>query len=367
MLSGIAICYLRADSYNREQEIDKPSKQEDRRLDELREWLAQFDDIELATLAPASIDASFRRYFRVRTDKGSLIAMDAPPEREDCRPFIRVARYLEHINLNSPRIVHAAPEQGFLLLTDLGSRQYLQELKERPERAGELYRDALAAMLKLQEQGRRFQSDLPPFDARLLRFEMSLFRDWLCLRHLGIELSEGDEAQWQSSMKLLVQNALDQPKVFVHRDYHSRNLMVTGRNNPGILDFQDAVEGPLTYDLVSLLKDCYIRWPAEQVKSWALDFHAALANRNVTTTGAAQFMRSFELMGAQRQLKAAGIFARLYHRDGKPAYLEDVPRTLGYIVEIAPRYPELESLAQLISERCLPALPAARPTAGAQH
>jgi N-acetylmuramate 1-kinase len=333
----------------------------------LREWLARFDEIELATLAPASIDASFRRYFRVRTRNQSLIVMDAPPEREDCRPFVRVAGYLEQMNLNSPRILQAAPEQGFLLLTDLGSRQYLHELKERPERAGELYGDAVSAILRLQEQGRRFQGELPSYNDKLLRFEMSLFRDWLCLRHLGLELSERDEAGWQSAVALLAQSALNQPRVFVHRDFHSRNLMVTERNNPGILDFQDAVEGPFTYDLVSLLKDCYIRWPAEQVKNWATAFHAELTDRNLTSTGTAEFIRSFELMGVQRQLKAAGIFARLNHRDGKPGYLEDVPRTLGYIVEIAPRYPELELLEQLIRERCLPALPATRPAGWVRH
>jgi N-acetylmuramate 1-kinase len=333
----------------------------------LREWLVQFDDIELATLAPASIDASFRRYFRVRTRDQSLIVMDAPPEREDCRPFVRVAGYLEQMNMNSPRILQAAPEQGFLLLTDLGSRQYLHELKERPERANELYGDAVSAILKLQEQGRRFQGGLPPYDDKLLRFEMSLFRDWLCLRHLDLELSERDEAGWQSTVALLAQSALNQPRVFVHRDFHSRNLMVTERNNPGILDFQDAVEGPFTYDLVSLVKDCYIRWPAEQVKNWATAFHATLADRNLTSTGTAEFIRNFEFMGVQRHLKAAGIFARLNHRDGKPAYLEDVPRTLGYIVEIAPRYPELEFLGQLIGERCLPALPAARRACGVAH
>jgi N-acetylmuramate 1-kinase len=347
-----------------EREIDKISKQEDRRLDELRNWLAQFDDIELATLAPASIDASFRRYFRVQTRTESLIAMDAPPEREDCRPFVQVAGYLEQMNLNSPRIVRSAPEQGFLLLTDLGSRQYLQELRERPERAGELYGDALSAMLQLQEQGRRFQGDLPSYDDKLLRFEMSLFRDWLCLRHLGLDWSQRDEAEWQSSVELLVRNALDQPKVFVHRDFHSRNLMVTDRNNPGILDFQDAVEGPFTYDLVSLLKDCYVRWPAGQVKTWAAQFHSALAEHNLVSMGVVRFMRSFELMGVQRHLKAAGIFSRLNHRDGKPAYLQDIPRTLGYIVEIAPRYPELNFLEQVIRERCLPALTAANPARG---
>ncbi|HLU05127.1 MAG TPA: phosphotransferase [Woeseiaceae bacterium] len=343
-----------------EREIDKISKQEDRRLDELREWLARFDDLELATLAPASIDASFRRYFRVRTRTESLIAMDAPPEREDCRPFIRVAGYLEQMNLNSPRIIRSAPEQGFLLLTDLGSRQYLQELKERPERVGELYGDALSVILRLQEQGGRFQGDLPPYDDKLLRFEMSLFRDWLCLRHLDLDLSAREELHWQSTVDFLAQSALSQPKVFVHRDFHSRNLMVTDENNPGILDFQDAVEGPFTYDLVSLLKDCYIRWPAEQVNSQAVDFYAALADRGLAPTSQEQFMRSFELMGVQRQLKAAGIFARLNYRDGKPVYLEDVPRTLGYIVEIAPRHPELGFLGQLISERCLPALPTGR-------
>lgn len=292
--------------------------------------------------------------------------MDAPPGREDCRPFVRVAGYLERMSLNSPRIIQAAPEQGFLLLTDLGSRQYLQELKERPERASELYDDAVSALITLQEQGRRFQGDLPPYDEKLLRFEMSLFRDWLCLRHLDLEFTEGDEAGWRSTMQFLVDNALEQPQVFVHRDYHSRNLMVTERDNPGILDFQDAVEGPFTYDLVSLLKDCYIRWPADRVRHWAAGFHAALP-RHVPVPALLQFMRQFELMGAQRQLKASGIFARLHHRDGKPAYLEDIPRTLGYIVEIAPRYPELGFLEQLVRERCLPALPAALPGAGARH
>lgn len=376
MLSGIAICYLRTvfrprdvtlAECNWRQEIDSTSKQEDRRLDELREWLAQFADMEGATLAPASVDASFRRYFRVRTEGESLIAMDAPPQQEDCGPFIRIARYLEQMGLNSPRIVRASPEHGFLLLTDLGCRQYLDELEERPERSGELYHDALAALRQLQERGRRFQENLPPYDDKLLRFELSLFRDWLCVRHLGIELSARDEARWQSSVELLVQNALNQPKVFVHRDYHSRNLMVTERDNPGILDFQDAVEGPLTYDLVSLLKDCYIRWPAEQVQNCAADFYEAMPGRSAAPTGLEQFMSSFELMGVQRQLKAAGIFARLCHRDGKKAYLADVPRTLGYIIEIAPRFPELAFLAQLIGERCLPALPAARATAEGSH
>jgi hypothetical protein len=374
MLSGIAICYLRP-VFRRDtgvaggratgrRNINNSHKPHDSRLEELRQWLAQFGNLAGAELSPASADASFRRYFRVSTSSGSWIAMDAPPTREDCGPFIRIAGYLEQMGLNSPRVVQANPDRGFLLLTDLGSRQYLDELRERPDRANELYTDALAALLTLHEQGRRFQEELPSYDGKLLRFELALFRDWLCERHLGIGFSTGDEAEWQSSVELLVENALRQPKVFVHRDYHSRNLMVTGEGNPGILDFQDAVEGPLTYDLVSLLKDCYIRWPAAEVRRRAMSFHAARAEKRLAAIEPSEFMRGFELMGVQRQLKAAGIFARLCHRDGKAGYLGDVPRTLGYISEIAPRYSELQFLGRLIDERCLPLLRSALPEEG---
>jgi N-acetylmuramate 1-kinase len=282
--------------------------------------------------------------------------MDAPPGEEDCRPFVRIAGYLEQMGLNSPRVLRADPERGFLLLSDLGSTHYLEVLKNVPERAKALYRDAMSALLRLQEQGRRFQSELPPYDSKLFKFELSLFRDWLCVRLLGMQFSRDDEMAWQGLVELLVDNALRQPKAFVHRDFHSRNLMVTSEGNPGILDFQDAVEGPMTYDLVSLLKDCYIRWPASVVCDWAMDFHATAASRNLITLEARDFMRRLELMGVQRQLKAAGIFARLKIRDGKPAYMRDVPRTLGYVTEVAPRYTELEFLARLIDERCLPAL-----------
>jgi hypothetical protein len=335
--------------------IDNTNSADDHRLAELRQWLAQFDDLADASVNPASADASFRRYFRVQTKSTSRIVMDAPPDREDCSAFVRIAGYLERIGLNSPRVLKVDSDKGFLLLTDLGPRQYLDELKERPERSDELYADALAALLTLQEQGRRFQGNLPPYDDTLLKFELSLFRDWLCVRHLGLDFA-GEEDAWRTCVQLLVDNAMRQPRVFVHRDYHSRNLMVTGDNNPGILDFQDAVEGPVTYDLVSLLKDCYIRWPAGRVLAWATDFHAASLGKSHHVRSAAEFIRSFELLGVQRQLKAAGIFARLWLRDGKPSYLHDVPRTLGYISEVAPRYPELASLARLIEERCLPGL-----------
>jgi len=284
--------------------------------------------------------------------------MDAPPEQEDCLPFLRVAGYLEAMRLNAPRIIEANLDEGFLLLSDLGSRQYLDALLEDTATAPDLYTDAIQALLAMQRRGAAYQSQLPPYDDTLLRFELSLFHDWLCGTHLDIEFSDKDEQAWQDCCDLLVANALDQPQVFVHRDYHSRNLMLTAADNPGILDFQDAVEGPLSYDLVSLLKDCYVQWPAEQVWQWALEFFNGLEAAVRERIDEEQFRRYFELMGAQRHLKAAGIFARLGHRDGKLAYLTDVPRTLSYIVELGPRYPELGFVIELIESRVLPGMDA---------
>jgi aminoglycoside/choline kinase family phosphotransferase len=286
--------------------------------------------------------------------------MDAPPGKEDCLPFIRIAGYLEAMQLNAPRVLEVDLDKGFLLLTDLGNTQYLERLDEDDASAGNLYGDALAALAVLQSHGEAFQSHLPAYDNALLRFELSLFHDWLCGTHLGIEFSDSEETAWQSLCDLLVSNALDQPQVFVHRDYHSRNLMVTADNNPGILDFQDAVEGPLTYDLVSLLKDCYIKWPPAQVRGWAKEYFWKLDDSLVGSVDEAGFLRHFDLMGVQRHLKAAGIFARLNHRDGKPGYMQDIPRTLSYIVELMPRYDELEYLVGLISEHCLPELESQR-------
>jgi len=282
--------------------------------------------------------------------------MDAPPPQEDCRPFVQIAAYLERMGLNGPRVLQADLERGFLLLTDLGSTLYLAELGKNPSSATELYSDALSALLKLQQQGSEYQMELPAYDEDLLRFELSLFHDWLCGRHLGISFSAADENSWNECCNFLVTNAVQQEKVFVHRDYHSRNLMVTDTNNPGILDFQDAVEGPLTYDLVSLLKDCYVKWPAEQIRQWALSYFNRLQVESQNKLDAESFMQQFELMGVQRHLKAAGIFARLLHRDGKTSYMQDVPRTLSYIADIAPRYRELGFLSDLINRRILPAL-----------
>ena len=282
--------------------------------------------------------------------------MDAPPPQEDCRPFVRIAGYLEAMQLNAPRVLEGDLDDGFLLLTDLGSNLYLESLRNDPAVAESLYSDALRALIQMQDRGAAYQSALPPYDDELLRFELSLFHDWLCEKHLGIEFSTADEAKWLELCELLISNALDQPQVFVHRDYHSRNLMVTTQNNPGILDFQDAVEGPLTYDLVSLLKDCYIKWPQRNITDWAHVFYAGIDPSLRQGVDEHQFMRYFELMGVQRHLKAAGIFARLNHRDGKPGYMADVPRTLSYVVALWPRLEELGFLVELINDRCLPRL-----------
>ncbi len=323
----------------------------DDRLDQLTRWVRRFEGLDNAMPVPASTDASFRRYFRVQGQQ-SYVVMDAPPAQEDSRPFIRVAGYLESMGLNSPRILEADLEQGFLLITDLGPVQYLHALQSDPSRAEALYADAIDALLVLQSAGKAYQHKLPPYDDELLRFELSIFRDWLCEKHLGLSFSAADESGWQACCEILVRQALDQPKVFVHRDYHSRNLMVSGKSNPGVLDFQGALEGPYTYDIVSLLKDCYIRWPVE--------FVAAQADRFLSgceyDRPAEQFHRDFELMGVQRHLKAAGIFARLFHRDGKDGYLADIPRTLAYVADVLPKHEDLAYLAGLLDERVLPRL-----------
>ena len=323
----------------------------DARLGQLTSWLAQFDGLENARPEPASTDASFRRYFRVSGHE-NFIVMDAPPP-EDCRKFVVVANFLHEMGLTAPRVLESDLEQGFLLLTDLGNDSYLAVLESRPELGDQLYRDAIDALLTIQANGVQYQGKLPPYDEQLLRFELSIFREWLCERHLGLAFSAGDDTMWKRSCDLLAANALQQPRVFVHRDFHSRNLMRVSERNPGILDFQDALDGPLTYDLVSLLKDCYVRWPAAVVRERVAYF---LAASPAGAENESEFMRHFDLMGAQRHLKAAGIFARLKHRDGKDGYLNDIPRTLGYVVELAPDYPELEPLAALIESRVLPQL-----------
>ena len=328
----------------------------DARRADLKRWVEGVDAIAGGDLTPASGDASFRRYFRLQKGGESFIVMDAPPPQEDCLPFVRVAGYLEAMGINAPRVIEADLERGYLLLTDLGSALYLDTLEADAASVDRLYDDALRALSVMQIRGTAYQASLPPYDEDLLRFELSLFHDWLCGTHLGIEFDAVEESTWQSLCDMLVDNALDQPQVFVHRDYHSRNLMVTTKDNPGVLDFQDAVEGPVTYDLVSLLKDCYIKWPVERIAKWVSGYYGLLDESMRGAITERDFVRAFELMGVQRHLKAAGIFARLNHRDGKPGYMLDIPRTLSYIVDLLPRHDELGFLVQLINDRCLPRL-----------
>jgi hypothetical protein len=318
------------------------------RLEELKHWL----NTELAfrdyTIKPASSDASFRRYFRVTHDGACYIVMDAPPDREDSRPFVRIANMFLDVGLNVPEIIDENLDQGFLLLSDLGTHLYLDELNE--ETVERLYGDALGALATIQScvPG---EGALPDYDRDLLLNEMGLFRDWLVGTHLGIELTAGQHAMLAGAFELLADNALEQPQVCVHRDYHSRNLMVNGRNNPGILDFQDAVIGAVTYDLVSLLRDCYISWPPRRVEDWALGYLDLALQSGILRAehnDPQRFLRWFDLMGIQRHLKAAGIFARLNHRDGKPGYLGDIPRTLGYITDMADRHPDLAPLCMFV-------------------
>lgn len=327
----------------------------DLRLEQLRAWAAKVLQADELEAAPASSDASFRRYFRVRHAGESYVVMDAPPDKEDCGPFIRISAAMAGFGLNVPRVLACDLEQGFLLLTDLGERQYLQVLT--PSNAAELYADAIQALVSLQRGGRDSGLDLPVYDRELLMFEMGLFRDWLLDRQLGLGLTAPLRRELEGIFVQLSEAALAQPRVWVHRDYHSRNLMWTQDNNPGVLDFQDAVRGPLSYDLVSLLKDCYIVWPRARVEAWVGDYLRYLNDAGICRElDPEQFLTWFDLMGAQRHLKAAGIFARLNIRDGKPGYLADIPRTLGYICEIAAWQPQLRPLSHLIQDEVLPRL-----------
>jgi len=331
----------------------------DPRLELLRRWLEEGLGWRDVQLAPASADASFRRYFRVGGQgRDTVVAMDAPPDKEDVGPYLKVAAMLGDVGVHAPRVLAHNAADGFLLLTDLGSVTYLAQLADA-RHADALYRDAISALVSIQARGQQHAQQLPPYDERLLRFEMSLFTDWLLGRHLSLTLTPGESAMLARAFHALVDNALVQPQVFVHRDYHSRNLMVCPDANPGILDFQDAVHGPLTYDLVSLLRDCYVAWPSADVTRWALEFRVAAQAAGVPA-GAddAQFLRWFDLMGMQRHLKASGIFARLWHRDGKPGYLPDVPRTLGYIVGACANQREFAALGAFVAERVLPAMTA---------
>jgi aminoglycoside/choline kinase family phosphotransferase len=327
--------------FNRVALMNDRSKQMTRWLDSLG-----YQDY---TLSAASEDASFRSYFRVKTETASWVLMDAPPQKEPCDRFIEVATKLRNARLSAPEIIHQDLSQGFLLMTDFGNTDYLSVLDTNSE--GPLYADALAALLKMQTS--IGCDDLPDYDEALLLQEMDLFHDWFLQELLGIELDAAQQAVWQSIKQVLVQNALEQPQVFVHRDYHSRNLMKIENRNPGILDFQDAVKGPVTYDLVSLLRDCYIAWPAARVEQLALDYYEIGRVNELVDVESTEFLRWFNLMGIQRHLKAIGIFSRLNIRDGKNGYLKDIPRTLEYIEQVSAKEMNMVGLYSMIADLSL--------------
>lgn len=317
------------------------------RLQHLKNWIQQQYPGTTFTLQPASADASFRRYFRVITDDETFIAMDAPPQQEDCAPFVHVAQLLEQA-VHVPVIRAKDMEQGFLLLSDLGDLTYLQALTRQPEDANRLYSEATDALVKMQLT--QCLDELPHYDEKLLRFELSLFPDWYIARHLQVDLNAAQKVALEQVFTRIVKNNLSQPRVFVHRDYHSRNLMVTAPN-PGILDFQDAVLGPITYDLVSLLKDAYISWDEERILDWTIRYWEKARSAGLSVASDfGDFYRDFEWMGVQRHIKVLGIFARLSYRDGKNAYLDDMPLVMNYLRKACERYQELSPLLNLLDE-----------------
>jgi N-acetylmuramate 1-kinase len=333
---------------------------QDARRAQLEDWLRRDLKLELAGVVPASADASFRRYFRAHAGGRSYIVMDAPPEHEDLEPFVSVAAALGGIGVNVPSVLEADRERGFLLLTDLGSTLYLAALAA-PAEVDALYRDATATLLLIQSRGLAAAAALEPYGVALLEREMQLFPEWFLGRHLGAPPAAAERELLARTAALLIDAALEQPQVFVHRDYHSRNLMRTVLRNPGVLDFQDAVRGAITYDLVSLFKDCYVAWPRARVLDWVGDYRRRALAAGLAIPGSeADFVRWFDLMGLQRHLKVLGIFARLWYRDGKASYLRDLPLVLDYVLAATPQYAELAELDRFLRAAVVPRFAAAQ-------
>lgn len=316
------------------------------RTERLRQWVESALPAPLVALEVASADASFRRYFRARTAEASYIVMDAPPSHEDCRPYIHIARLFRAAGANTPEVLAENLAEGFLLLSDFGNTTYLAALND--ETADRLYRDANAALIQIQLASR--PGELPDYDEAMLARELHLFPEWYLGRHLRIEPTAEQAAMLDATFRAILDNNLAQAKVYVHRDWHSRNLMVT-EPNPGVLDFQDAVYGPITYDLVSIYKDAYIRWDEARVLDWLIRYWEAARRAGLPVAedfGA--FYRDFEWMGVQRHIKVLGIFARLYHRDGKEGYLKDMPLVMQYLRKACERYSALTPFLRFLDE-----------------
>ncbi len=329
----------------------------DARLALIAAWLRDTLHLKVRALEPASSDASFRRYFRAYLAHTTYIVMDAPPHKEDVRPYLKVTALLEPLGVHVPHVHERDASQGLLLLEDLGTTQYLSRLAAGDD-PDALYADALAALAKIQVLGAAASLALAPYGRAELLRELALMPEWFLGRHLGLSLAPAQAALLEATFEFLIAEALAQPAVFVHRDYHSRNLMLTGSANPGVIDFQDALRGPIGYDLVSLLKDCYIAWPRARVVGWVCAYRERLLAAGATSAGAdeAQFLRWFDLIGVQRHVKVLGIFCRLWYRDGKAGYLQDLERTLGYVRETCLLYPELAAFGGYLETHVAAAL-----------
>ncbi|MDD2722721.1 MAG: phosphotransferase [Methylovulum sp.] len=323
---------------------------EDFRTLALLDWLENDLLLTVESFQPASSDASFRRYFRVATPDATMIVMDAPPDKENLPAFIKAANILAGAGVKSPGIFQQNLDDGFLLLEDFGSQPFLDAVAH--SNADYLYQLAMDSLFNLQSRADTQTCALPRYDEALLKRELGIFSDWFVSELLDLELSE---ALVDSVETLLINSALAQPVTFVHRDYHSRNLMLVDDNTLGVLDFQDAVVGPITYDLVSLLRDCYIAWPQPQIEHWLAQYFQRLQAAGLVSGDLRQFSRWFDLMGLQRHLKAIGIFSRLHLRDGKSGYLQDIPRTLDYVQAITATYPELAEFDRFIRQQAQPA------------
>jgi hypothetical protein len=335
----------------------------DARLALIHDWLSRELGMKPDRVEPASADASFRRYFRAFCNRATYIVMDAPPGKEDVRPYLKVTQLLESLGAHVPHVHQADTARGLLLLEDLGGTHYLSRFKggEDPQR---LYGDALRVLADVQVRGRDAAAELLPYDRETLARELGLMPEWFLGRHLKTEVAASDSQMIARAFEFLIAEALAQPTVFVHRDFHSRNLMVVEDRNPGIIDFQDALRGPVGYDLVSLLKDCYISWPRERVVQWVSGYRALLRSKGdagAWLSGAddSEFLRWFDLIGVQRHVKVLGIFARLWYRDGKSGYLADLPLTLEYVRDTCARYRELAELSEFLETRVVRELPLA--------
>ena len=324
---------------------------QDHRYKDLENWLSNSIDKPIKSIAPASTDASFRRYFRVFVDnQNTYIAVDAPPEYEDSVKFVKIASLMQAMGVIVPKIIATNLQEGFLLIGDLGKETMLNAIHRQETKAQEFYGEAIEILINIQTNGSSHVEGLPLYSKELLMDEMRLFVDWFCLRHLKIGPEIIDDYGFEEIFEQLSVYALDQNQVFVHRDFHSRNILMSEKGEMGVVDFQDAVRGPITYDLVSLLKDCYISLPSSKIDHWVDYYFARLMDLELIDKSHQEFKLEFDLMGVQRHLKAIGIFSRLKYRDGKDSYILDIPRTMNYVYTTAKNHPFLDPLYQFIHQ-----------------